>query len=194
MPGGASALSGLPFSVPLILLLVVALLTPLVAIVLMPFGLVQRYRSGKARRVARGWVASINFAALLISSLLFLGGAAVTNLWVPHALVFSLAGFAAGGLLALVGLRLTRWENVEGKLNYTPNRWLALLIVLLVTARLGYGLWRLAQGWQLNAEDRAWLLESGIPGSLATGALVLGYTLCFWLGVGNRTRLRQPYS
>jgi hypothetical protein len=170
----------------LVFLLVVALLTPLVAIVLMPFGVVQRYRAGTARRVARGWLATLNVATLLFSSSLFLLGALVTNTWVPDALVFSLLGFVAGGLLALAGLRWTRWERLEGKLQYTPNRFLALSIVLLVTARLGYGLWRLTQGWPQGETERAWLLESGIPGSLATGALVLGYSLVYWLGVRRR--------
>jgi hypothetical protein len=101
---------------------------------------------------------------------------------------YSLAGLAGGCLLGILGLALTRWEGAPGSLHYTPNWFLALGITLLVTARLAYGMWRLWQGWGLGVEERAWLIESGVPGSLAAGAIVLGYSLTYWIGVGRQAR------
>jgi hypothetical protein len=174
--------------VPLIFLLVVPLLALVVAVVLMPLGLVQRYRAGTARRPARRWLANLNVATLTFSALVFLAGAAITSHWVPNALPYSLAGMAGGCLLGILGLALTRWEGAPGSLHYTPNRFLALVITLVVTVRLAYGVWRLWQGWGLGLNERAWLVESGVPGSLAAGAVVLGYSLAYWMGVSRRAR------
>ena len=174
---------------PLLILLVLVLMTPLLVIALMPLGILQRYRAGTARRVARGWVASLNIAALLLSLVLFLAGTAVTNIWVPNALSYALAGLAGGCLLALLGLALTRWETGDpGRVHYTPNRLLVLGITLVVILRLGYGFWRLWSGWRGGGDDGAWLTESGVPGSLAAGAIVLGYSLAYWIGVRRRGR------
>ena len=46
----------------------------------MPLTLVQRYRLGTARRPARGWVAAVNLVGIGMSAVLFLAGAAVTEL------------------------------------------------------------------------------------------------------------------
>lgn len=172
---------------PLLILLVVPLVALLVAFVLMPVGLVQRYRAGTARRAARTWFAGLNAATLWFSALFFLSGAAFTTIWIPKAFGYSIAGLAGGCLLGILGLALTRWEGAPGRLYFTPNRFLTLGIILLVTARLSYGLWRISEGWSLDAADRAWLKESGVPGSLATGAVVLGYSLTYWTGILRQT-------
>ena len=93
---------------PLILLAVALILAP---IALMPLALVLRYRAGTARRQARGWVATLNLVALAISTSLFLLGAALTSIWVPHALSYSLLGLVGGIALGAVGLWLSRWER-----------------------------------------------------------------------------------
>jgi hypothetical protein len=174
--------------VPALILLALALVTPLVVLALMPLGLVQRYRTGTARRVARGWVAALNVAGLSFSALLFIAGAAVTSLWVPNALSYSLVGLAGGCLLGWLGLALTRWERASGKLYYTPNRFLVLVIILVVIGRLAYGVWRLWQSWRGGGDQQIWLVQSAVPGSLAAGAIVLGYSLTYSFGVSRRTR------
>src|SRR4029078_12187418 len=117
------------------LLLVPVIVVALIALV--PFSLVQRYRMGTSRQRARGWLASGNLTGLSLSSMAFLGRAAVTSVWVPRALTYSLAGFASGCALGIVGLWLTRWEPAPGSLHYTPNRALVLAITLGVMAGLG---------------------------------------------------------
>jgi hypothetical protein len=161
----------------------------LAAIALTPLTLVQRYRMGTARRRARGWSATLNVVGLTFSSALFLAGAAVTSIWVPDALMFTLVGFVGGCLLGLVGLALSRWEPAPGSLHYTPNRWLVLGITLVVTARLAFGLWRSWSAWHATPDIASWAAASGAAGSLAAGAIVLGYYLTYWLGVRRRLRL-----
>ena len=174
---------------PVVVALVFALILLLAAIALMPLALVQRYRAGAARRPARGWVATINLLTIAISTAIFLAGAAVTSVWVPQAFTYSLMGLAGGCLLGLLGLAWTRWEATPRSLHYTPNRWLVLGITLVVTSRLLYGFWRAWQTWRVNPGETGWIVTSGVPGSLAAGALVLGYYLTYWIGV--RRRLAQ---
>jgi hypothetical protein len=167
-------------------LIAVALLVVLALIALIPLSLVQRYRVGTARRVARGWIATINLLVIALSAGLFLAGAAVTSVWVPKAFTYTLIGMAGGCLLGVVGLLMTRWEATPRGLHYTPNRWLVLAITLVVTSRVAYGFWRSWQAWRFAWGDTSWLAASGLAGSLAAGAVVLGYYLAYWAGVRRR--------
>ena len=173
---------------PLLAILAITLIVILAAIVLTPLAIVQRYRLGTARRRARSWVASINAAGLALSAVLFLAGAAVTSLWIPSALSYSVAGFAAGCLLGVLGLAVTRWELTPAALHYTPNRWLVLAITLIVAARVAFGFWRSWNAWQITTDYASWAAASGAAGSLAAGAVVLGYYLMYWLGIRRRVR------
>ena len=158
----------------------------LAAIALTPFTIIQRYRMGTARRRARRWTATLNAAGLAFSSSLFVAGAAVGSFWVPNALTHTIAGFAAGCLLGLLGLTLNRWETAAGALYYKPNRWLVLGITSVVAARLLFGFWRSWHAWQVSGFSVA---AAGATGSLAAGAVVLGYYLTFWLGIRQRLRI-----
>ena len=173
---------------PLLAILAFTLVVILAAIVLTPLAIVQRYRLGTARRRARSWVASINAAGLALSALLFLTGAAVTSLWIPSALSYSVAGFAAGAVLGVLGLAVTRWEWTPAALHYTPNRWLVLTITLVVAGRVTFGFWRSWNAWQVTTDYASWAAASGAAGSLAAGAVVLGYYLMYWLGIRRRVR------
>jgi glucose-6-phosphate-specific signal transduction histidine kinase len=162
-------------------LLIVPVLVILAVIALIPVSLVQRYRMATSRQRARGWLAAVNLAGLLVSAVLFLVSAAVTNVWIPNALAYTAGGLAAGCLLGIIGLGLTRWEPAAGSLHYTPNRLLVLGITLVVTARLVYGFWRGYHAWRAGM-----LSDSGVAGSMAAGAVVLGYYLAYWFGVRRR--------
>jgi len=174
--------------VPLIPILVALLL--IIALALsMPILLVLRYRAGTMRRRGRRWSATLNLISLVLSAGLFFWVAAMTTLWVPKAFVYSLTAFLAGSLLGLLGLTLTRWEKTSPMLHYTPNRWLVLVITLAVTTRLLYGLWRVWHAWRNAEANDSWLASAGIAGSMAVGAVVLGYYLSYWAGL--RWRLRK---
>jgi hypothetical protein len=155
----------------------------------MPLLLVLRYRAGTMRRRGRKWAATFNVLGLMVSAALFLWVAAMTTLWVPDAFTYSLAGFAGGGLLGLLGLALTRWEATPQALYFTPNRPLVLLLTLAITARLLYGLWRVWHTWRAAGPNDSWLAAAGIAGSMAVGAIVIGYYLTYSAGV--RWRLRE---
>ncbi len=173
---------------PLVILLAIALLVMLFAIALMPVVLVQRYRTGTARRLARGWVATVNVLTIAISAALFLVGAAVTSIWAPDAFMYVVIGLGGGCLLGVLGLALSRWEATPHALHYTPNRWLVLAITLVVAWRVVYSFWRGWQSWRLGLDEGTWLVASGVAGSLAAGAVVLGYYLTFWAGVRRRIK------
>jgi hypothetical protein len=175
--------------VPLIPIILVLLLV--IALVLaMPFLLYLRYRTGTMRRRGRKWVANINLASLGLSAALLVSLAALTTFWIPHAFSYSLAGLAAGSLLGLLGLALTRWEMTSRGLHYTPNRWLVLLVTLAVVTRLLYGLWRIWHAWRAGPSDGFWLASAGVAGSMAVGALVVGYYFAYFAGVRWKLRNR----
>ena len=170
-------------------LLLIPVLIVLVVVALIPFSIVQRFRSGTARRRARSWVAAVNLIGLVISVALFAATALISSRWIPDAPAYTLSGLGAGAALGLLGLVLTRWEYTSGRrLDYTPNRWLVLLVTGVVAARVIYGLWRSWYAWQGGVESMAWVAASGVTGSMAAGAVVLGYYLTFWAGVHRRAR------
>jgi len=170
--------------IPLALALLLVLALPL----LLPLALVQRYRLGKARRPGRRWVARINLVMMAISSALFLWLSAVTTFWIPEAFRYSCIGMIGGAFLGLLGLALTRWEMTHTAVHYTPNRWLVLVITLAVTMRIVYGFWRTWHAWISRARGSSWLASAGMAGSLAVGALVLGYYLTYSAGISWRLR------
>jgi hypothetical protein len=173
-----------------LLALAVVLLIPLAMIALLPLVLLQRYRAGTVRRLARPWAASLNLVAMIFSVLFFLAASAFTNVWVPNALTSALAGLAVGGALGVVGLWMTRWEATPRSLHYTPNRWLVLGVTLVVTARLLYGFWRAWMTWGAS-DETSWLTAFGVAGSLGAGATVLGYYLAYAVGLRQRISVWQ---
>jgi hypothetical protein len=171
---------------PLLLLPLLVVALVLLWLLLMPFALWQRYRSGRSRRRAVRWVATLNAWSLLVSVVLFLFGAWVAGYWVDAALAHAGAGLLAGMLLGVVGLALTRFEATSQGVFYTPNRWFVLGLTLLVAARIGYGLYRMEQAWVGDAHA-AWLAQQGSV--LAVGGLLLGHYLAYAWGL--RWRLRR---
>jgi hypothetical protein len=174
--------------VPLLIVPLLLLLAILVLIALIPLSIVQRYRVGTSRQRARGWLAAINLTGLALSAVLFLTSAAITTIWVPGTFTYTAAGLAAGLALGSLGLWLTRWEPSLGSLHYTPNRLLVLVVMLLVGARVLYGFWRGWQSWRAGLEGQSWFIAAGVAGSMAAGAVVLGYYLAYWIGVRRRFR------
>ncbi len=168
--------------------LAVALLVLLALVLAMPLLLMLRYHVGTARRMARRGVTTLNLTMMVFSAGIFLWVAAITNLWVPQALKYSLVGLTAGSALGLLGLVLTRWEERPDALYYRPNRWLILVITLAVTARLSYGFWRAWRALSAAGLDRSWLGTSGVAGSLGVGAVVVGYYVAYSAGVCQRLR------
>lgn len=133
-------------------------------------------------------MATSNLFFITISVTLFLLTAAITSAWVPGAFTYSLLGLAGGCALGFLGLALSHWEATPQALHYTPNRWLVLSITVVVAVRLCFGFWRAWQAWRFTPGEQSWLAESGLAGSMAVGAVVLGYYFTYWAGVWRRVK------
>jgi hypothetical protein len=175
-------------------LVALAILIVLAFIAVIPISIIQRLRLGMSRRQARGWVAALNLIAVGLSVALFLLGAFVTSRWIPEALTYTLAGLGVGSILGLLGTALTRWESVERRLYYTPNRWLVITMTLLVTARVLYGFWRSWDAWRASLDTMTWVAASGLAASMSAGAVVLGYYAIYWTGIWVRSRRYRTRS
>lgn len=189
---------------PLLLLPLLLLVLIAAWAVLLPLALVQRYRLGKARRRAIGWMLDVNAWLLLVSAGVFVLLSALAELWIQAAVVHAALGLAAGLALGWAGLRLTRFESVpapprrdadltgksvRAQLWYTPNRWLVLGLTAIVAARIGVGLWQIATLWRdvdPSGAELAWLGRQG--SLLAVGGLLLGYYLAYAWGLRRRLR------
>lgn len=173
---------------PFILLL---LLIPLILIALMPFMLIQRYRAGSARRQGRPWAATFGLIMMIVSTIFFLVGSAITAFWVQDAFAGAAAGVGVGSILGIIGLLLTRWEATPRTLHYTPNRWLVLIVTFVVSARVLYGFYRSFVVAQAGVTGTSLVLAFGIPESLAAGGTVIGYYLAYHAGLRWRIRRWQ---
>jgi hypothetical protein len=167
------------------LLLPLLLALPIVLALMMPFILVQRYRVGTVRRLARPWLATLNAIAMTFSAVFFLLTAAITSAWIANAFSSAVIGLAIGCVLGIVGLLLSRWEATPRSLHYTPNRWLVLVITLAVTLRVAYGFWR---GWMTvrMQPGESFIGAFGVAESLGVAAIVIGYYLAYGLGLRRR--------
>ena len=168
---------------PLLLVPLVLFVVIIVAVLMLPWSMRQRYRAGTARRLVRGWVAMINSIGMVISAGLLLVTAALSSVWIPGSFTYTASGLAVGCALGIIGLMLTRWESTPRTLHYTPNRWLVFSITLAVTLRLCFGVIRAWRLWRATPEGGSWIAEAGLAGSMAAGAVALGYYLIFWAGV-----------
>jgi hypothetical protein len=174
--------------VPLLVVAAVFVLLLLFSVIMLPLSLALRFRAGATRRRAWGWVVTLNLFATLLSSGILMVTAAISNAWIPNAFRYTLYGSACGFALGFIGLGLTRWESSHQGLHYKPNRWLILLITLVVTARIIYGFWRAWHAWQTTSGAESWLASSGGAGSMGAGATVLGYYVIYWAGLQRKVR------
>jgi len=140
---------------------------------------------GTARRQGRRWVATVNVWATSFSAAFFLCFTFLLSFWLGPTLRFALAGITIGGLLGLLGMVLTRWESHPEGFFYTPSRWLALLVMLAIAARLIYGWWHTIH--RSAPSDQHWLWSaSGTQLSVAVAAGLIGYYLVYAIGVRIR--------
>ena len=173
----------------------------LLLFVLLAFGglillsLALRYRAGTARRQARPWVASLNVWATSFSVVFFLSFTLLLSFWVASAFWYALIGVGLGGIIGLLGLALTHWEDRREGLFYTPNRWLAFLIVFAIAARVVYGWWRATHPGSNVPGDQHWLITaSGTQLSLAVAAGLIGYYLVYSIGVRLKIALASRHA
>ena len=166
----------------IIFALLVFVLLAFTGVVLLSLAL--RYRAGISRRLARPWVASLNVWATSLSAVLFLCSTLLLSFWVQSAFRFGLIGMSCGGILGLIGVAMTRWENRPEGLFYTPSRWLAVTITLAIAARFIYGWWRATHSSSTASGDQHWLITaSATQLSLSVAAGLVAYYLIYSIGV-----------
>ncbi len=170
---------------PLLLLPLAVLALLLLWLLLLPVGLALRYRRGRARQRAFGWVLSSNVWLLLVSAMAFLASAWTSDIWIPHALTWAAAGLLAGLPLGLLGFWRTRFETSPTLFHYTPDRWLALALTGVVAVRIGLGIWQGVARLR-GAGSADWFLDAGSV--FAVGGLLLGYHTVYAWGLRRRWR------
>jgi hypothetical protein len=173
--------------VPILVALALAVALVVLFVLLIPVSLFMRYRVATSRRRQRGWIVTSNVISLLISLTLLLGTAIVMSLWVDEAVPWVAMGLGVGAALGFLGLWASHWEEEADGLYLTGNRWLVTLVSLVVVARIALGFWRAWVTWKeggLHGE----LAAIGIAGSMAAGAVLVGYSLVYWAGVRSRLR------
>ncbi|HEY0140214.1 MAG TPA: DUF1453 domain-containing protein [Thermoanaerobaculia bacterium] len=173
---------------PFIALALVLVFLLIFVVIMLPLSIAIRFRASSTRRRAWGWMVTLNLGAACISAAVLLVTAAVSNAWIPNTFLYSLIGLTCGFVLGLLGLASSRWETTPAGLHYTPNRWLILLLTLVVTARILYGFWRAWHALQTTPAGESWIAHSGAAGSMAAGATVLGYYAVYWAGVRRKVR------
>jgi len=156
--------------VPLLLLAIALVLTP---VVLVPVSLVLRYRAGTARRQARGWIAVLNLIGLAVSTMLFLMGATIANIWVPHTVSYSLLGLVP--ILSIV-----RWaKTLENATDYSLQNTVRQALFLPTSREAKYKAKAAIDTFFMRSGD---VLQAGI---VRLGASVqLGLTGFAWVNVG----------
>ncbi len=170
---------------PLLLIPLAVLALFALWLLLLPLSLWARYRNGRARRRAQGWVVRGNAWLVAISLPLFVLSSWMTTRWVPDALRDAVIGLLAGTLLGIVSLWLTRFERDGQTLWYTPNRWLMLMLTTVVAMRILAGLW---VGWRHLASHAPSALASWLDAGAwaAIAGLFLGYGVAYLWGLRAR--------
>lgn len=170
---------------PLLLLPLLVIALVVLWLLLLPFSLWARYRAGRARRRAIGWVVSTNAWMLALSMPLFALSAWWASHWVADASRDAAIGVACGVVLGIVALWLTRFDADARGLAYTPNRWPVLVLTTLVALRIVAGLW-IAWRHVVGGAPTTWSgwLEAG--GWLGVAGLFLGYGLAYAWGLRAR--------
>jgi hypothetical protein len=105
----------------------------------------------------------------------------------PVALAALAGGLAGGGLLAVYGLRLTRFERTAEGLFYTPNAYLGIALSLLLFGRVIYRLVQIYAGGLPPAGASSDFARS--PATLAIFGMLAGYYVAYSLGL---LRWRYP--
>jgi hypothetical protein len=170
---------------PLLLLPLFVLALFALWLVLLPLSLWVRYRNGRARRRAQGWMVRGNAWLLAASLPVFVVSSWVTTSWVPDALRDAFIGLLAGMLLGIISLRLTRFERDGQTLWYTPNRWLMLGLTIVVAVRILGGLW---VGWRHLTSHASSALATWLDAGAWAGiaGLFLGYGVAYLWGLRAR--------
>ncbi|MHC1480682.1 DUF1453 domain-containing protein [Frateuria aurantia] len=112
---------------------------------------------------------------------------AVNSISMPHLLAGLMAGLVGGGLMALVGLRLTRYERAPDAMYYIPNPWIGGVLTLLLVGRLVWRLLIAVPAAVQHAPPAHGPVLGNSPLTLAVFGLTLGYYAVYYFGIVRRS-------
>ena len=145
------------------------------------FALYRRFRRLFGRQPFQPARIKVRIALLSLVALLLL----VRSVHSSTLAAAGVAGFAAGAVLAYVGLKLTRFERTPGGVFYTPNGYIGAVLSALLLGRLVYRFQVIYPGLQAaqagGGDPFAAFQRS--PLTFATFAIVIGYYLAFGIGL-----------
>ena len=165
------------------------LLTPLIVSLLIGFSIYRRARRSIGRqpvKAARLWI-RVGILGTIGGILL---AASIANVTLLESMA---AGLAGGVLLAVVGLRHTKFEStVEGQF-YTPHTYIGLLVIALFVARIAYRIMSIYVAPRAFAPQGNPLAQyQRTPLTLAVFGLLIGYYVVFNLGILRMSRTAEP--
>jgi hypothetical protein len=156
-------------------------LVPIIVVALLAIRMYGRVRRniGRQRLQRKRLIAGIIIFAVVTCVLLFV------SFIYPRVLLGLGGGLALGGLLALVGLRLTRFEATPEGRFYTPNSYIGVALSVLFIGRLLYRLVLLSSISDKPAQAPP-LMQS--PLSFLVFGLLAGYYIGYYAGILWRSR------
>ncbi|HEY4091428.1 MAG TPA: DUF1453 domain-containing protein [Luteibacter sp.] len=96
----------------------------------------------------------------------------------------ALAGLIVGGALAMVGLKLTRFElGTDRTDSYIPNPWLGAALTALLVGRMVYRFAILGTAMHAGAAPAHGPAAGDSPLTMAVIGLTLGYYLAYYAGI-----------
>ena len=110
---------------------------------------------------------------------------ALYSLFFPRLLIGLGGGLALGVVLALVGLRLTRFEATPEGHFYTPNPYIGVALSVLLVGRVVYRLVLLSTTSD-NPVQAPPLMQSSL--SFLVLGLLFGYYMVYYIGLLRRSR------
>jgi hypothetical protein len=157
----------------------------LIAVPLIAWRMYSRFRRMVGRQrlsPVRPWITLVVFPVITA----LLGLAALHH---PERLAVLAGGLALGLLLAIYGLRRTKFEVTPHGRFYTPNAHLGIALSLLFMARIA---WRFVELYMLDPGVPRDMREFGSsPLTLAVFGLLAGYYIGYAIGL-VRWRLTKP--
>jgi hypothetical protein len=165
-------------------------IVPTLLVPLIGYRLYRRFRANFGRQTVQPARMVVRIVILSLVAALFVSVAMHS----AAALEAVAGGLLAGVLVAVAGLRFTRFESDEKGRYYTPNSYIGGAVTLLLVTRLAYRMFSIYSGPQLvapvsGADPFEAMTRS--PLTLAMVMLTVGYYLLYTAGVLYRSRSPQ---
>jgi hypothetical protein len=168
------------------------ILTPLLVYTLVVFVIVRRMRRSFGRQRVQPRRLTVRIGILGFFGVLVTIGSLASD----RTLAAALAGCACGAALGYAALRHTRFEVTPEGRYYTPHTYIGIAVTALFIARVLYRLlWLYQTGLPIGASQTNPLMtDERTPLTVALLGALLGYYLCYYVGVLRRTRAKTSPS